>query len=101
MDSFWRMRTQPACMERQYTFPSYGLLRDFLDRAADLSERRGYYPDMGFGRTYVNVTIRPGDGQEEIQQEQRTFAEALDGLFSEIGGEPAETGGERPQLIIQ
>lgn len=101
MDTFWHIRSQPDCMERQYKFPSYLVLRDFLDRAANLSERRGYYPDMGFGRTYVNVTIRPHEDHGEIQPEQRAFAEELDGLFSEIGDKLPETVDGCPQLIIQ
>lgn len=101
MDTLWHIRTKPVCMERQYTFPSYLLLRNFLDRAADLSERRGYYPDMGFGRTYVNVTIRPRENLAEILPEQRAFAEELDELFLEIDARLPEKGDGHPLLIIQ
>ena len=53
----WQERGRPARLERRYEFENYQDLRDFLDRAAELSEREGLYPDMGFGRDYVNMTI--------------------------------------------
>jgi hypothetical protein len=34
-------------LERRYEFPDYPRLRDFLDRAAELSEREGLYPGLG------------------------------------------------------
>jgi len=80
MSSEWRERQRPARLENRYEFSSYDDLRDFLDRAAELSERVGLYPDMGFGRDYVNVTIHADEGNDEISEEQRTFAEQLDKL---------------------
>jgi hypothetical protein len=53
-------------------------LRDFLDKAAELSEKEGLYPDMGFGRDYVNITIHVEEGEEELRAEQHSFAEQLD-----------------------
>ena len=82
MSQGWRERTRPVCLERRYEFPDYETLRDFLDRAAELSEREGFYPDMGFGRDYVNVTIHPNEGSETLDEKQRQFAEQLDGLFT-------------------
>ena len=86
MSDQWQERKRPVRLERRYEFPSYSELRDFLDHAADLSEARGYYPDMGFGKDYVNVTIHVEEGSEEISAEQRDFASELDKLFS---AEPA------------
>jgi len=80
MASQWQQRKRPNRLERRYEFGSYEALRDFLDAAADLSEREGYYPDMGFGRDYVNVTIHADDGDQAIRPAQREFAGALDRL---------------------
>lgn len=80
MSDQWKERTRPPRLERKYLFDNYEDLRDFLDRAADLSEREGYYPDMGFGRDYVNITIHVEEGEEELGQAQRRFAEQLDEL---------------------
>ena len=39
------------------------MLDHVLDRLAELSARTGVYPDLGFGKTHVNVTIYgPGGG---------------------------------------
>ena len=47
MSSEWKERNRPIRLERHYQFDNYEELRDFLERAADLSESEGYYPDMG------------------------------------------------------
>ena len=85
MSDQWQERARPPRLERKYLFDEYESLRDFLDRAADLSEREGYYPDMGFGRDYVNVTIHVEEGEEQVGDFQRHFAEQLDALFSPSG----------------
>jgi len=83
MKSEWKDRKRPNRLERQYQFEDYEALRDFLDRAADLSEKEDYYPDMGFGRDYVNVTIHAEEDSDIVTEQQRQFAEQLDILFSE------------------
>lgn len=83
MSDQWQERKRPVRLERRYEFPSYSELRDFLDEAAELSEGKDYYPDMGFGTNYVNVTIHLEEGKEEITQEQRQFANELDKLLPE------------------
>jgi len=80
MNQQWQERNRPVRLERRYEFPDYDMLRDFLDRAAELSEQVGLYPDMGFGRDYVNVTIHVDDGEEAMSDSQRRFAEQLDAL---------------------
>lgn len=80
MDTHWQERVRPVRLERRYEFEDYASLRDFLDRAAELSEREGLYPDMGFGRDYVNVTIHLNEGAEEIDPTQRRFAEQMDDI---------------------
>ena len=83
MTSQWRERKRPLCLERRYEFGGYTALRDFLDQAAELSEEQSFYPDMGFGRDYVNVTIHAEEGSEELTDAQRRFAELLDGLYAD------------------
>lgn len=83
MQPEWKERKRPNRLEKQYQFEDYETLRDFLDRAADLSEQQDYYPDMGFGRDYVNVTIHAPDDSDEVTEERRQFAKQLDILFSE------------------
>ena len=83
MNQDWLERTRPVRLERRYEFQDYSMLRNFLDRAAELSEREGLYPDMGFGRDYVNITIHVEEGVEELSNEQHQFAQQLDKLASE------------------
>ncbi|MGD8783432.1 MAG: 4a-hydroxytetrahydrobiopterin dehydratase [Thioalkalispiraceae bacterium] len=77
----WQERIRPIRLERRYEFPDYDSLRDFLDRAADLSEKEGLYPDMGFGRDYVNITIHVEDGDKTLNESQHRFAQQLDALL--------------------
>ena len=80
MSESWQERTRPTRLERRYEFESYSELRDFLDRAAELSEEMDYYPNMGFGRDYVNVTIYADEEANDISENQREFAKKLDDL---------------------
>lgn len=82
MNQQWQQRNRPARLERRYQFEDYDSLRDFLDRAAELSEREGYYPDMGFGRDYVNITIHANEDQEGLDNSQHHFAQQLDELVN-------------------
>ena len=83
MNEQWQQRNRPARLEKRYHFDSYNSLRDFLDLAAELSEREDYYPDMGFGRDYVNITIHANAGEENLDTSQHRFAEQLDKLVSD------------------
>jgi pterin-4a-carbinolamine dehydratase len=83
MSQQWQERKRPLRLERRYEFENYDSLRDFLDRAAELSEREDYYPDMGFGRDYLNVTIHAEEGATELSDNQRHFAQQLDALLSD------------------
>jgi pterin-4a-carbinolamine dehydratase len=82
MHQRWRERQRPARLEARYEFPDYATLRDFLDQAAELSEREGLYPDLGFGRDYVNVTIHAEEGEEQLRDAHRQFAAQLDQLLA-------------------
>jgi pterin-4a-carbinolamine dehydratase len=81
MSDNWQERSRPPRLERRYLFEDYEQLRDFLDRAADLSEAEDYYPDMGFGRDYVNITIHVEDDATELSDNLRQFAVKLDALI--------------------
>jgi pterin-4a-carbinolamine dehydratase len=80
MSQQWQERNRPQRLERRYQFADYMALRDFLDRAAELSEQQGLYPDMGFGRDYVNITIHADEGEASVTEMQRRFAAQLDAL---------------------
>lgn len=83
MSEQWQERIRPVRLERRYEFQDYNTLRDFLDRAAELSEREGLYPDMGFGRDYVNITIHANEGDEVLGEQQHQFAQQLDSLVTD------------------
>ena len=55
----WQERKRPVCLERRYEFESYNATRDFLDRLGEFSETTQRFPDISFGKTYVNITLRP------------------------------------------
>lgn len=76
----WKERERPPRLEKRYEFESYEALRAFLDDAADLSEEKGLFPDIGFGKTYANFTIHTEEGSTELTDKQREFAELLDTL---------------------
>jgi len=80
MSSQWQEKPRPARLERRYEFDQYAQLSEFLDRAAALSEREELYPDISFGRTYVNVTIHADEGTTELADRHRRFAASLDEL---------------------
>jgi pterin-4a-carbinolamine dehydratase len=80
----WSERQRPQRLERRYEFPDYASLRDFLDRAAELSEREGLYPDLSFGRDYVNVTLHVEEGQAALSDRQRGFAAQLEQLQAQL-----------------
>lgn len=81
MSEQWKECIRPVRLERRYEFPDYQGLRDFLDRTAEVSEREGLYPDMGFGRDYVNVTIHADENSDELGERQRRLAEQFDVQF--------------------
>jgi 4a-hydroxytetrahydrobiopterin dehydratase len=80
MNQAWTSRQRPPRLERRLEFVDYEATRAFLDRAADLSERAGIYPDMSFGRTYVNITLHAEDGASEVGEPLHRFASDLDAL---------------------
>ena len=51
-----------------------------MDRLNDFCEQEGRYPDISFGRTYVNITLRPEEEGASIGEADHAFAAAIDGL---------------------
>lgn len=84
MSHEWQERARPLRLERRYEFKDYSTLRDFLDKAAEISEKEDLFPDMGFGKDYVNITIHLEDGVETISDTQHEFAAQLDTLAEEL-----------------
>lgn len=83
MSDQWQERKRPVRLERRYQFDDYSTLRDFLDNAAEISERIDFFPDMGFGKDYVNITIHLIEGETELSDLQRQFASELDQLVDD------------------
>ena len=85
MEQIWTPRPKPdrpEWLERRLEFPDYGSTRDFLERLNDFCESEGRYPDISFGRTYVNLTLRPELEGAQIGELDHHFAAAIDALQS-------------------
>ncbi len=83
MSDQWKERAKPARLERRYSFENYTALSEFLERAAEISERVDLFPDMGFGKDYVNITIHPTGNNEQLDDLHHQFAQELEMLFNE------------------
>ena len=79
----WHERKRPVCLERRYEFETYDATRDFLDKLGDHSEATQRFPDISFGRTYVNITIRPEDDAPDasLSEADRALAIEIDALL--------------------
>ncbi|SEQ27896.1 Pterin-4a-carbinolamine dehydratase [Ectothiorhodospira magna] len=86
----WTRRERPLRLERRLAFPDYEATRRFLEQAGALSEREGVYPDISFGRTYVNMTLHADDNATELSDAQHRFVTALDTL------QPTDTNEAHP-----
>lgn len=87
MEQPWTPRPRPEQaerLERRIEFSDYATTREFLERLNTLSEQTRQFPDISFGRTYVNLTLRPenSDGQALIGPEEESFASRIDGLLA-------------------
>jgi 4a-hydroxytetrahydrobiopterin dehydratase len=60
----------------RFEFSSYGEMRRFLDQLAEMSKRDSYYPNINFGKTYVNVSI-DAEGQEELGARAVAFIQEM------------------------
>ena len=79
----WRHKNRPECLEKRYEFESYEKTRDFLDALGDFSEKVSRFPDISFGKTYANITIRPSEDNKivEISKIDHDFATQIDLLI--------------------
>jgi 4a-hydroxytetrahydrobiopterin dehydratase len=68
-------------LERRLEFNDYSTTRDFLERLNDLCEAEQRFPDISFGRTYVNLTIRGATEGSEIGVTEQAFAALIDALL--------------------
>tara|TARA_Y100001968_G_C18694470_1_gene408411 strand:+ start:151 stop:402 length:252 start_codon:yes stop_codon:yes gene_type:complete len=82
--SEWKPKKRPICLEKRFEFDSYEDTRNFLDLLGDFSEKEKRYPDISFGKTYVNITLRPESDSNDAQlgSDDYDFANEIDNLFS-------------------
>lgn len=86
LDPAWSQRQRPPRLERRLGFTDYPQVRDFLERLEHLCEQRQRYPDLSFGRTYVNLTIYPEQDTVNVGSAEEAFARDIDGLLEGVGG---------------
>ncbi len=72
-------RERIAQFNQRFDFDSYAETRRFLDDLAELSRREAYYPDVSFGKTYVNISI-DGEGQTALRERNSTFIADMQAL---------------------
>jgi len=85
MDQPWTPRPKPDQadrLERRIEFEDYASNRAFLDLLNDFCEQQGRYPDISFGRTYVNITLRAEEDGEPLGAIDHAFAAAIDALVT-------------------
>ncbi|MCP9913274.1 4a-hydroxytetrahydrobiopterin dehydratase [Cyanobium sp. BA20m-14] len=83
MDQAWTPRPkpdQPERLERRLEFDDYATTRDFLERLNALCEQQQRFPDISFGRTYVNLTLRAEADNTPIGETEWGFSAAIDAL---------------------
>ncbi len=81
--SKWLERKRPIRLEKRFEFSSYQETRDFLDRLGEHSEKVQRFPDISFGKTYVNITLRPESDAADIELSNidYEFASEIDDLL--------------------
>jgi 4a-hydroxytetrahydrobiopterin dehydratase len=83
MDQPWTPRPKPEQaerLERRVEFGDYATTRDFLERLNALCESEQRFPDISFGRTYVNLTLRAETEDAPIEAADWAFTAAIDAL---------------------
>jgi len=80
MSENWVERKRPTRLERRFEFSDYEETRDFLERAAAVSESEGYYPDMSFGRTHVSMALHVKDDETEVSEDIMRYAQLMDAI---------------------
>jgi 4a-hydroxytetrahydrobiopterin dehydratase len=81
MTDSWNHRQRPERLERRLEFADYDATRLFLERLEALSLQTGRFPDISFGRTYVNLTVRPMEDGEAVGEAEQAFVAAVDALL--------------------
>jgi 4a-hydroxytetrahydrobiopterin dehydratase len=81
MSGNWTRRERPERLEARAEFPDYEATRAFLEGAAEISSQEHVYPDISFGRTYVNLTLQTPEGTGIGPAEER-FARHIDELLA-------------------
>lgn len=80
----WQQRQRPPRLERRVDFEDYEQTRTFLEAVAELSEATDLYPDISFGRTYVNLSIQAEADATEITAEQNDLARRIEALIAPV-----------------
>ncbi|MEX1316689.1 MAG: 4a-hydroxytetrahydrobiopterin dehydratase [Synechococcaceae cyanobacterium] len=84
MEQPWTPRPKPEqadWLERRVEFDDYGSTREFLERLNDLCEAEQRFPDISFGRTYVNLTLRAEAEGVRVGEAEHGLAAAIDALL--------------------
>ena len=81
MDQPWTQRSRPERLERRIEFADYEATRTFLAGLEALSQQQSRFPDISFGRTYVNITLRPVEDEAPVGEAEHSFAAAVDALL--------------------
>ncbi len=77
----WQQRKRPERLERRFEFSNYESTRNFLDKLGELTERLQRFPDISFGKTYVNITLRPDDDSNvQLTDADHAFSLEIDAL---------------------
>lgn len=81
----WEKRNRPMRLEKRFEFETYDLTRDFLDRLGSHSEAESRFPDISFGKTYVNITLRPEVEvpDAELTENDYRFAAEIDSILED------------------
>lgn len=78
----WTHRERPLRLERRLEFPDYEATRAFLEQAGGLSEQLECYPNLSFGRTYVNLALFADEDSAVLSAVALSFAERIEQLVS-------------------
>ena len=83
----WKERNRRTRLERRFEFENYQLTRDFLDRLAKICEEEQQFPDVSFGKTYVNLTLRPENEEDDncLTDKEHQMALKIDELLPNQG----------------
>ena len=80
----WIKRNRPLRLEKRLEFENYEATRNFLDALGDFCEKKSKFPDISFGKTYVNLTIRPeqeSDKENTLSSKDFELASGIDELI--------------------